>query len=58
MIALDWHILGFLDIVDALQDGQAVAYTRNSHALQIVMLESHERFAYYLVFCMRVSVLR
>lgn len=51
VIALDGYVLCFLDVVDALQDGQPVADTSDAHALQVVVLQRHERLADDFVFC-------
>lgn len=38
MIAFNRHILGLLDIVHTLQNGQTMPYTGNAHTLEVVML--------------------
>lgn len=50
MIWLDGHILGLLDIENALEDGQAVANTGYAHGPQIIMLQSDKCLSHYLVF--------
>lgn len=37
MIALNGDILGFLDIVDALEDGQAMSNASDAHSLEIIV---------------------
>ena len=34
-----------LNIVDVLQDGEAVSHTNNPHLLQVIVLESNQGFA-------------
>jgi hypothetical protein len=51
MVAFYGDVLRLLNIVDALQYGQTVADTSNSHLLEIIMLEGNQGFADDLVFC-------
>lgn len=45
VIALDGHVLRLFHVVDTLQDCQTMTHARNSHALEVVMLQRYERFA-------------
>ncbi len=49
VIALDGDILGFLDVVHALEDGQAVSNTSHAHRLEIIVEQSYKSFANDLV---------
>ena len=50
MIALDWYFLCLFDLIDAFEDGQAVADTCNSHLLQIIVKQSNKCLANDFVF--------
>lgn len=50
MVALNGHILSLFHVVDALEDGQAMTYTSNAHALEVIMLKRNKGLANNLVF--------
>ncbi len=45
VVALYGHVLRPLDVVDALQDGQAVADAGDAHLLQVVVQQSDQGLA-------------
>ena len=51
MIALQWNVLSFLDVVDALEDGQAMAHTGDAHALEIVVQQRNQGLSDNVIFC-------
>ena len=51
MIALYGNVLGLLHIVDALENGQSMADTRNPHGFQVIVQQSYQGLADNLVFC-------
>jgi len=57
MITFDWNVLLDLEIIDSLEDGQSMSHTRNSHLLQVIVLQSYQSLADNVVFLMRVSSL-
>ncbi len=56
MIALNGHILRNLDIVDALENGQAMADAVDAHRLEIIVQQRNESLANDLVFCVLLSL--
>lgn len=42
VVTLDGDILRFLDVVDALEDSQAVADTSHAHGPEIIMEQSYK----------------
>jgi hypothetical protein len=51
VIALDGHILRFLDVVDTLQDRKTMTHARNAHAFEVIVLQRYERLADDFVLC-------
>lgn len=50
MVALNRHVLGLLDIVNRLQNGESVTDAGDTHLLEVVMLKSDKSFPNDLVF--------
>lgn len=56
MIRLNGHILLDLDLVDSLEDGEAVANTVEADLLELGMLDLDQDLARELVFCTAISM--
>jgi hypothetical protein len=51
MIAFNGHVLRFLHIINTFQDSKAMAYTGNTHRLEVIVQQCHKSFSYDFVFC-------
>lgn len=51
VVALYRDVLGLFDIVNTLQDGQAVADAGDAHRLQILVQQCDEGFSNNVIFC-------
>ena len=50
IIWIDWYTLLRLDVVDALENGEAMADANDTHFLQLFLSQRHQSFARDFVF--------
>lgn len=55
MVRLDWHVLLYFDLVDGLENGEAVADAVQADLFELGMLDLDENLARKLVLCWAVS---
>lgn len=51
MVAFYLDVLRLLDVVHALEDGEAVSHTVDAHALEVVVQQRYQRLADDFIFC-------